>query len=66
MVNGVAHEAKAGANVKLTSSIRRQAAKDVELVRRGRIDGAIWHFYQGVSPELSAFLKSHGIRVVTG
>jgi hypothetical protein len=64
LVNRVAYEAKAGVNVSLTSPIQRQIAKDVELVDNGVIDAVEWHFYQGVSPELSAYLKVHGIRVV--
>jgi hypothetical protein len=64
MVNGVAHEAKAGVNVRLTSSIRRQIAKDVELTQTRVIRYAKWHFYQGISPELAAYLKSQGIKVV--
>ena len=34
LVDGVAHEAKAGANVKLTHTLETQVLKDVELIER--------------------------------
>jgi hypothetical protein len=61
MLNGVAHEAKAGLNVKLTSKIREQALKDAELIATNEIKGAHWHFFRGASKELLEFLYSLGI-----
>jgi RHS repeat-associated protein len=62
LVGGVAHEAKAGLNVRLTSRIRRQILKDVELIETGQIRGAHWHFFRGADPDLLRFLARHGIR----
>lgn len=59
--DGIAHEAKAGINVKLTSSIEMQVLKDVELIARERVRGARWHFFQGADDELLKFLRDHGI-----
>jgi hypothetical protein len=61
LVNGIAHEAKAGINVSLTSSIQNQIRKDAELIARGRIQGAHWHFFQGVEQAVLDFLTQHGI-----
>jgi hypothetical protein len=62
LLNGVAHEAKAGVNVGLTANIRKQVLKDVELIGRGRINGAHWHFYQGAQQDLLDFLTQNGIQ----
>jgi hypothetical protein len=62
IVGGIAHEAKAGINVRLTPKIRRQILKDRELVRSGFIKGAHWHFFQGADKELLRFLRRHRIR----
>jgi hypothetical protein len=62
IVDGIAHEAKAGIKVKLTSKIGRQILKDVELRRIRRITGAHWHFFQGADPALLAFLRKYGIK----
>ena len=40
LVNGIAHEAKAGLDVRLTTKIATQIAKDKELVELGLIKGA--------------------------
>ncbi|NLE37879.1 MAG: hypothetical protein GX621_07630, partial [Pirellulaceae bacterium] len=67
LVNRVAHEAKAGINVGLTGGrygTRMQALKDAELIAKGRIDAAVWHFYQGAQQELLDFLTEHGIQYV--
>ncbi|MFC1597666.1 hypothetical protein ACFL5Q_07000, partial [Planctomycetota bacterium] len=61
LVNGVAHEAKAGVDVGLEPSIRTQVPKDAELISTGRIKGAHWHFFQGAQKELLDFLTAHGI-----
>jgi hypothetical protein len=44
LINGVAHESKAGVNVKLTNDIWTQILKDKELINKGLIEGAHWHF----------------------
>lgn len=61
LINGVADEAKAGVNVGLTSSIRRQVLKDAELLATGQLRGAQWHFFQGAQDDLLMFLKDNGI-----
>jgi len=61
LVNGVGHEAKAGLNVGLTSSIRKQILKDAELIAAGRLQGAHWHFFQGVQLRTTDFLRHNGI-----
>lgn len=61
LINGVAHEAKAGVNVGLTQKIRTQALKDAELIQTGAIRRAHWHFFQGAKQELLDFLTKHGI-----
>ena len=61
LVDGVAHEAKAGLNVGLTSTIRKQILKDHELINTGQIDGAHWHFFQGAKQEVLDFLTQHKI-----
>jgi hypothetical protein len=61
IVDDVAHEAKAGVNVGLTSEIRVQALKDAELIAKKRIRGAHWHFFQGAQKELLDFLTTNGI-----
>jgi hypothetical protein len=61
LVGGVAHEAKSGVNVGLTSRVREQILKDSELIARGRIQGAHWHFYQGAQQDVLDFLIESGI-----
>ena len=56
-----AHESKAGVNVKPTTSIRRQIAKDKELIDTGQVDGAHWHFWQGADQSLLDELVQAGI-----
>jgi hypothetical protein len=62
LVDGIAHEAKAGIDVGLTSTTRDQALKDAELISKGTIDGAHWHFFQGAKPDLLDFLTRLGIQ----
>ncbi len=62
LVDGVAHEAKAGVNVGLNSTVRTQIAKDVELMSANDIKGAHWHFFQGAEPELLEHLEANGIK----
>ena len=61
LINGVAHESKAGVNVKLTNSIWTQILKDKELIDEGLIKGAHWHFWQGASNELLETLTANGM-----
>ena len=62
LVNGVAHEAKGGLNVKLTSALERQMMKDAELVATGQVRAAHWHFFRGVKQEVLDKLKEYGIK----
>lgn len=64
MLNGISYESKAGLNVKLTRQIERQIAKDAYLIKRGRIDGAEWHFWRGAQPKLIQALQNAGIKAV--
>ncbi|MGC1469364.1 MAG: hypothetical protein WA793_08280, partial [Sphingorhabdus sp.] len=64
LVDGISYESKAGLNVKLTSSIEKQIAKDAWLIKAGRIDGAEWHFWRGAQPELIQALQNAGIKAV--
>jgi|GEM_PF-3372081 len=64
---GVALESKVGYQ-SLTSAIRSQIAKDVQLVNTGAVQGAEWHFFVspitgigGPSAPLAAALNSAGI-----
>jgi hypothetical protein len=61
LVNGIAHEAKAGINVRLTPSIQKQILKDFELIQAGQIRGAHWHFFQGADQSVLDFLNGFGI-----
>jgi hypothetical protein len=62
LVDGVAHEAKAGLNVGLTSTFRKQILKDAELIGTKEIKGAHWHFFQGAQREVLDFLTQNGIK----
>jgi hypothetical protein len=64
LVNRISYESKAGLNVKLTSSIEKQIAKDAYLIESGQIRGAEWHFWRGARPELVQALKDAGIKPV--
>jgi hypothetical protein len=64
VLDGISYEAKAGFNVKLTSSIEKQIAKDAWLIKAGRIDGAEWHFFRGAEGGLIQALKKAGIKAV--
>lgn len=70
LVNGMAHESKVG-YTSLTSSVRQQISKDVELMSTGRIDGATWHFFNspvtgvgGSSKPLQNALQQNNINVI--
>jgi len=62
LLNGIAHESKAGIDVKLTNSFWRQMLKDKELIDEGIVKGAHWHFWQGASKEVLDTLTSLGIK----
>ena len=62
LINGVAHESKAGVNVKLTNSIWTQILKDKELIDKGWIESAHWLFWQGATKELLETLTANGIK----
>ena len=62
LVDGVAYEAKAGHNVGLTSTIRKQILKDAEMIREGTVVGVQWHFFQGAQKEVLDFLTENGIK----
>jgi len=61
LVNGIAHESKAGVDVRLTPRTRRQVLKDRELIDDDVFIGAHWHFWQGADTELLDFLTEQGI-----
>ena len=68
VLNKIGREAKVG-RVALTSRIRRQIAKDADLVQRGRLDGYEWHFYRGKTGggptgPLRQELEQAGIKIV--
>lgn len=69
-VQGVAHESKVGYQ-SLTAGIKRQIAKDVDLVESGQLKSAVWHFFEspitglkGPSKPLLQELERNGIRVI--
>ncbi len=64
LVNGTAHEAKAGIDAGLTSTIRTQVLKDAELIATNKVRRVVWHFYQGANQELLDFLAQNGIEYV--
>ncbi|SEL26733.1 hypothetical protein SAMN05216359_10714 [Roseateles sp. YR242] len=70
LVNGIAHESKVGYTT-LTSDIRIQIVKDVELMQTKQIQGASWRFFQspvtgrgGPSGPLREALENNDIKVV--
>ena len=60
-VDRIAHEAKAGLNVKLNDRIRTQILKDRDLIKNGHFDAAHWHFFQGAQPDVLNFLEQNSI-----
>ena len=69
-VNGAANESKVGYTA-LTSTVRLQVAKDVQLLNAGRVDSAMWHFFTspvtglgGPSRPLLNLLRQSGIGVI--
>ena len=64
LVNGIAHEVKAGLNVTLTPAIKTQILKDAEMIAKDQVKGAVWHFMQGVDQKVLDFLNSNGISYI--
>jgi hypothetical protein len=54
LVNGIAHESKVGYRA-LTSDIRLQIAKEVEMMRSGQIQGSVGNFNGSMSISNSTF-----------
>lgn len=70
LVNNIAHESKVG-YTSLSSTVRNQIAKDVELLKSKSVSGVVWHFFtspvtgaRGPSAALEAELKQAGIKSV--
>lgn len=68
LANGIAHESKVGYTT-LSERIKKQILKDAELIEKGKINGAHWHFFisgvtgdGGASQPLLDFLIEHGIQ----
>jgi hypothetical protein len=66
--DGIAHEAKYTVNKK---QAHQEILKDVELIQKGLIKGAVWHFFRiqktgqlGLTSSLRKELEDHGIIVV--
>ena len=69
-VGGVANKSKVG-YTSLTKDITTQIAKDAELISKGKVEGAVWHFFQspvtgkgGASQPLLDELAKNGIKAV--
>lgn len=65
-----AHESKVG-YVAATDFIKKQAAKDAELLATKQVDEVVWHFFRsadtqkiGPSAPLKKLLEDYGIKVV--
>ena len=70
LVNNVAHEAKVGYQ-SATKAMKRQIAKDVELIQADKIKASVWHFFRspvtgrvGPSEPLRSALEDAGIEIV--
>jgi hypothetical protein len=61
IVNKIAHEAKAGLNVKLNDKIRTQILKDKDIIKTKQAHGAHWHFFRGAQPDVLNFLEQNDI-----
>lgn len=61
VVKKIAHESKGGLNVKLNGKMMEQILKDAALIKKGKIHGAHWHFFQAAQPEVLSFLEQNGI-----
>ncbi|MPT31993.1 MAG: hypothetical protein E2600_10090 [Chryseobacterium sp.] len=70
LVNGIANESKVG-YTSLTSTIKKQIAKDVELIADKEIKGSVWHFFKspvtgkvGASKPLLQELEKNNIQYI--
>jgi hypothetical protein len=70
MKDGIAHESKVG-YTSLTSFTKKQIQKDIELIQKGKIEGAVWHFYKsgitgkvGATKPLLDMLDANGIKYI--
>lgn len=70
LVNGIANESKVG-KTSLTKDVITQIAKDVELMKTEKIEGAVWNFFRspvtgeiGATKPLLQALKDAGIKAV--
>jgi RHS repeat-associated protein len=68
LVNGVAHESKVGYTT-LTRKVRKQIAKDAELLKTGKVKEVMWSFFEspvtgkaGASKPLQEALDKAGIK----
>jgi hypothetical protein len=68
--HGISHQAYIGAKT-LNKDVTGQMWKDAELIRQGKVNGVVWHFFRrtgessaGPSESLKRELKKHGIIVV--
>ncbi|HEX7056438.1 MAG TPA: hypothetical protein VF260_04475 [Bacilli bacterium] len=69
--DGIAHEVFYGYQANTKDNISKQLAKDLELMREGKINGAVWHFFKskknetiGPSGPLRRKLEKNGIIIV--
>ena len=70
LVGRTAHESKVG-YVSATDFIRKQAAKDAELLATKQVNEVVWHFFRsadtgkiGPSAPLKKLLEGYGIKVI--
>jgi len=68
--HGIAHQTYIGVKT-ANKEITDQLLKDAELLRRGEVNGVVWHFFKrtgeadsGPAPELQRLLQKHGIMIV--
>lgn len=66
--DGIAHEAKYTVN---NTEARAEILKDVELIKKGKVKGVVWHFFRitkngklDLSPSLRQALEDNGIVIV--
>jgi hypothetical protein len=66
--DGIAHEAKYTVN---KTEARKEIIKDVELMKKGKVKGVVWHFFRNIktgsvdlTPSLRKALELNGIVVV--
>lgn len=67
---GIAHQAYLGAKT-LNTDMRKQLLKDVELMRKGKVKGVVWHFFRrsgtdssGPNAALRKELEKYGIAII--